>query len=116
MDTRNYGARECDRETLRQIFQQWERWPGPEAKFKVVPVADRQEDRYLLLSIGWDGHRRIYSVLVHVDIVDGMFWIQRDQTDSGIATDLMAAGVPKDRIVLAFRSPEMRALTDFAVG
>jgi hypothetical protein len=52
---------------------------------------------------------------VHVDLIDGKFWIQRDGTERGIAQELLDTGVPKDRIVLAFRSPAKRQLTDFAV-
>lgn len=68
------------------------------------------------MIVGWDGIRRDHGCLVHVDIIDGKFWIQRDGTEHGIARELLEAGVPKDRIVLAFRSPEMRRLTDFAVA
>jgi hypothetical protein len=42
-------------------------------------------------------------------------WIQRDGTESGIAHDLEAAGIPKDRIVLAFRPPAVRPHTGYAV-
>jgi XisI protein len=45
-----------------------------------------------------------------------LFWIQRDGTEHGIARELVEAGVTKDRIVLAFRSLEMRRMTDFAVA
>ena len=48
--------------------------------------------------------------------VEGKFWIQRDGTEYSIAQELLDAGVQKDRIVLAFRSPEMRRMTDFAVA
>ena len=44
------------------------------------------------------------------------FWIQRDGTEYGIAQELVDAGIPKERIVLAFKSPELRKLTEFAVA
>lgn len=78
-------------------------------------VFDRDHDHYLLVNIGWD-QRRIHGCLVHVDLVDGKFWIQRDGTEAGIATELEAAGVPKEHIVLAFRSPQIRQYTDYAVA
>ena len=68
-------------------------------------VFDRTRDHYLLMSVGWD-KRRVHGCLIHVDLIDGKCWIQRDGTESGIARDLEAAGIPKDRIVLAFRPPE----------
>jgi XisI protein len=42
--------------------------------------------------------------------------LERDGTESGIAYELEAAGIPKDRIVLAFRAPEMRPQTGYAVA
>jgi hypothetical protein len=51
---------------------------------------------------------------VPIDLIDGNCWIQRDGTESGIAHDLEAAGIPKDRIVLAFRFPAVRTHTGYA--
>jgi hypothetical protein len=68
------------------------------------------------MIIGWEGVRRVHGCLAHVDIIDGKFWIQRDGTEYSIAQELLDRGVCKDRIVLAFRSPEMRRLTEFAVA
>ena len=47
----------------------------------------------------------VHGSLVHLDIKGGKVWIQRDGTEHGVA-QLLEAGVPKDHIVLAFRSPE----------
>ena len=57
---------------------------------------------------GWDGIRRVHGCLVHVDVIDGKICVQRDGTEQGIARDLIEAGVPRDQIVLAFRSEEAR--------
>lgn len=43
-------------------------------------------------------------------------WIQRDGTGIGIANELIAAGVPKEDIILGFNAPYKREFTDFAVG
>jgi hypothetical protein len=51
-----------------------------------------------------------------VDIINGKFWIQRDGTEYGIARELVDAGVPKEQIVLAFRAPEIRKHTGYAVA
>jgi len=77
-------------------------------------VFDRERDHYMLLSVGWK-RGRIHGCVIHVDIIDGKFWIQRDGTEDGIACELEDAGVPKDRIVLAWKSPEVRKLTEYAV-
>ncbi|MBV7334508.1 XisI protein [Chloroflexi bacterium TSY] len=46
----------------------------------------------------------------------GKIWIEIDWTEEGIATELVAAGVPKEDIVLAFHHPSMRQYTEFAVA
>jgi hypothetical protein len=53
--------------------------------------------------------------LLHIDIINHKLWIQHDGTEEGVAVDLVAAGIPKEQIVLAFRTLEQRKHTDFAV-
>jgi hypothetical protein len=49
-------------------------------------------------------------------LIDGKVWIQHDGTEDGIAYELEAAGIPKARIVLAFKSLKRRKLTEYAVS
>src|SRR2546421_8730506 len=77
-----------------------------EVRFETV--VDCTADRYLLMLVGWEGIRRVHGCLIHVDIIDGKIWIQRDGTEHGVAQDLIDAGVPRDQIVLAFRAAEAR--------
>ena len=79
-------------------------------------VFDREGDHYLLMLVGRDGVRRIHGCLIHIDLIGGKIWIQRDGTEHGVARDFVAAGVPKEHIVLAFHSPEARQYTDYAVA
>ena len=99
-----------------KVLRVWEQRPGPESSFRFEAVFDRERDRYLLVMVGWDGRHHVHATLAHVDIIDGKLWIQHDQTESGVAPDLVDEGVPRDRIVLAFKSPARRALTGYAVS
>ena len=103
------------REIIESILIEYTKIPYAYGDIQTEAVFDRQRDRYLLVNTGWDQGRRVHGCLVHVDMIDGKSWIQRDATEYGIAQELLDAGVPKDRIVLAFRSLEMRRLTAFAV-
>lgn len=105
---------ESDRQLIEKILAEYARVPYSRDDVRLQTVFDRDQDRYLLMLNGWEGVRRVHGCLVHVDLIDGKFWIQRDGTEYGIAQELLDAGIPKDRIVLAFRSLEMRRLTDFA--
>ena len=77
---------------------------------------DREKDVYMLYVVGWDDGKRIHSINIHADIISGKIWIQHDNTEEGIATDLEQADVPKSDIVLAFHAPELRKYTEYAVA
>jgi hypothetical protein len=79
-------------------------------------VFDHKADRYLVISVGWNGVKRIHGCLIHLDIIDGKVWIQRDGTEYGIALELEAAGIPKHHIVLGFHSADVRPFTEYAVA
>ena len=85
-------------------------------RFRTLTVFDRQNGQFLLLDEGWDGFKHIHRVWLHVELRDGKFWIQKDGTEDGIAMDLMNAGIPKERIVLAFQHPGRRQYGEFAVS
>jgi len=77
---------------------------------------DDEHGCYALLQIGWHGDEYVHGAVIHVDLIKDKIWIQCDGTEEGIATDLLEAGVPKENIVLGFRSPEVRPYTGFAVA
>ena len=66
-----------------------------------------------MLYIGWEGPKRIHGTVIHIDIHEGKIWIHHDGT--GVAEDLVAAGVPRDHIVLGWHTPELRKHTPYAV-
>ncbi|NEP40507.1 MAG: XisI protein [Okeania sp. SIO2G4] len=77
---------------------------------------DTKRHHYQVLNIGWKEQKRIYGVIIHVDLRDNKIWIQRDGTEIGIANQLITAGVPKKDIVLGFHAPYKRSLTEFTVS
>ncbi len=76
---------------------------------------DDERGRYLVLDIGWNGDKYLHTTPIHIDIIEQKIWIQYDDTEEGVATDLLEAGVPKEDIVLGFRHPKVRKYTGFAV-
>jgi len=109
------GTLDTYRKLIEQLLTDYAQIPYAYGDVQRQPIFDREGDRYLLMLVGWEGIRRVHGCLIHVDIVNGKIWIQRDGTEHGIAQELLEAGIPKDQIVLAFRSPEMRQYSDFAV-
>jgi len=85
--------------------------PGEE----VICLLDEATDNYLLLRTGWLSGKRLYSVTLHLRLVNDKVHFEQDWTDDFLS-DLVVAGVPREDIVLAFTPPEMRAMTEFAVA
>jgi hypothetical protein len=107
-------------ETYRQIIEtvltEYAKIPYAYGDIQTETIFDRKNDHYLLINMGWNKDRRIHGCLVHIDIINDKVWIQRDGTEEGTVVELEQAGIPKDRIVLGFRPPEIRKYTDYAVA
>jgi hypothetical protein len=100
------------RELIRDILTGYARIP--QGELKIETVFDGEADRYLVVVLGREAGRRLHHCLIHVEILDGKIWIQADGTEDGVADALVAGGVPKEAIVLGFKSPMLRKYTDFA--
>lgn len=83
---------------------------------EVKIIRDPESGNYLVMLVGWSDQLRVYGNLVHIELKDNKIWIQQDRTDTGIAQELVEAGVPKSDIVLAFKSVFSRKFTDYAVN
>jgi len=77
-------------------------------------VFDIPNDHYQISTVGWDGNRRVFGCLIHIDIKGDKIWIQHDGTEVGVANELVELGVPKQSIVIGFHDPNARHLTEFA--
>ena len=80
-------------------------------------VFDRDRDHYLIMAAGWEGgDKRVHFCLVHIDIIGGKVWIQKDNTEYGVGYELEEAGIPKSDIVPAFHPVSVRPHTGYAVA
>ena len=79
-------------------------------------IFDTERDHYQLVHAGWHKNRRKYGCLIHIDLKNEKIWIQQDGTEIGVANELVALGIPKEDIVLAYQPPYKRPYTEFAVA
>ena len=77
---------------------------------------DQERDRYQVLRTGWQQKKRVYGVLIHIDLKGEKIWIQYDGTEVGVANELTESGIPATDIVLAYHSLFMRQHGAFAVS
>jgi hypothetical protein len=91
------------RSVVEQVLRDYAEFLGNDEMVQVEQIFDRERDRYLLVETGWDDGDRVYGTLLHIDIIDNKLWIQQDQTEEGVADELIDAGIDKDSIVLGFQ-------------
>lgn len=103
------------RKIIEKLLLEYEEFLGNDDISRIELVFDRSRDRYLLTETGWQNDYRVYGTLLHLDIIDDKIWIQHDGTEDGIADELVSAGIPKDKIVLAYYPIEHRKIMDFAI-
>jgi hypothetical protein len=106
------------REIAKEVLTRYTEGSYINGDIEDVVVFDEVKDRYLVMSMGWRQHPpgRVHDCIVQVDIIDGKLWVQGDNTDVGLAGELEEAGVPRSDIVLGFRTPEQRRLTDYTAA
>jgi len=110
------AAKNAFTDIVERILDGYAKIPYAHGDLTCEAIFDRQRGRFVLITVGWDDDERVHHPLVHIDIVGDKLWIQTDNTEHGIAPELVDAGVPKSNIVLAFRPPEVRQHTDYAVA
>jgi hypothetical protein len=104
------------RKVIRELIERYAQYQPALGDVQIEVIFDENNDHYELMYAGWNGPYRIHGSVLHIDIRDGKVWLQHDGTEHGVAKELVAAGIPRDRIVLAFKPPEVRPYTDYAVA
>lgn len=103
------------RDIVKDVLEEYRQYQSTIGEVTKYIVADREQDHYLLYSVGWRGESRIYGCSIHIDIIDGKIWLQHNGTEIDLAQKLEARGVPKEHIVLGMHSPFKRQYTEYAV-
>lgn len=107
---------ETYRQIIKRLIREYAVLKPSYGEIDAEVVFDESTDHYELMYNGWNKWRRVHGYVLHLDIRDNKVWIQHDGTEHGIANDLVEAGVPPEQIVLAFKHPDERKHTGFAVA
>ena len=76
-------------------------------------IFDTANNHYGLMYAGWHGPYCMHGGVLHIDMRREKICIQDDGTEDGSAEELVKGRVPRDRIVLVFKPPEIRSLYRF---
>lgn len=79
-------------------------------------VFDDEQKRYQVIATGWENDKQILRTAALLEIQNDLVWLQADNTDFGIAEQLIKHGISQHQIVLGFHPAKWRGQTGFATG
>lgn len=104
------------RQSIKTLLSRYNSGKNNNDNWESQLIFDEQRDHYLWLDVGWDGSKRIYHCLMHLDLKQGKIWLQQNATDLNPAEDLIELGVTKKDIVLGLQPPFKRPYTNYGVA
>ncbi|MEB3885821.1 XisI protein [Lyngbya sp. CCY1209] len=104
------------RDAIEQVLRNYAAIPYSYTQVEKETVFDRRQDPYLILIVGWEGHRYEHGCTIHIDMIGDKVWIRREGTEDGIPLDWENACIPKEHIVWGFKPPEVRPFTGYAIA
>ncbi len=104
------------REILEKILQYYAALPYRYGEVATYVVVSGDLNHYMLMNEGWEDGCRVHGCVVHAEIRNEKIWIHYDGIEDGITSELVAAGVTKEHIVLAFHPPQVREYTGYAIA
>ena len=102
------------RNSIQSVIGEYAQRRSNQHDVEVQSIFDTEHDHYQLLYMGWEGYKRIFYPIIHIDIQGDKIWIQHNITEELVADDLMNLGIGRHDIVLGLHHPSMRPYTDFA--
>ena len=102
------------RDVIQSLLSDYAATPISNGDIDCYTVFDTQKDHYQVMNVGWDGYRRVYGCVLHLDVKDEKIWVEQNMTEMRVAQELVARGVKKEDIVLGFQAPDMRQYTEYA--
>lgn len=104
------------RNILIEIVNRHARYKPANGNIETQAICDKSKDEYLVMDIGWnEKEHRVHDVVLHFRLHDNKVYIERDITDAEVVKELIDAGIQKDDIAIAFTSPKIQPLTEFAL-
>lgn len=86
-------------EIVQDLLTTYSQIPHLQEQLKDETIFDRVAGRYMLVTVGWQGRKRVNTIVLHLDVLDGQVVIQCNNTDQDIGQELVDAGIPASAIV-----------------
>ncbi|AFZ50994.1 XisI protein [Dactylococcopsis salina] len=104
------------RKLIKKLLSRYASYKKDQEGWELQLIFDEERDHYLWFDVGWNGTKRIYHCVIHLDIKDGKVWLQQNSTDLNPAEDLIELGVAREDIILGLQPPYKRPFTNYGVA
>jgi hypothetical protein len=101
---------------IKQTLKEFANIPSHTTYTQDKTIFDDEAGVYQWLSHGWLDSRRIFNVVLHIEIRGGFVWIERNASNIEIGEVLAERGIPKSQIVLGFQAPYKRGEHGYGIG
>lgn len=93
------------RQAIQTVSQRYVGLARTDRGVELIAVCDAETGNYLLMNVGWSGHDRIHSVVVHLRAIREQIRVEWNGTDT-LIDDLIELGLREEDFVPASaRSP-----------
>ncbi len=89
------------REIIKQTILKYAQLRPSHGDIRLETIFDETQDRYGLMQVGWDRGRRVRGNLIYITLRNDKVYIEYDGIEHGISNDLIAGGIPEEKIVLS---------------
>ena len=66
---------------IQEIFKDYGNVQPTNGEIQVLTCFDTDQDHDQIFHTGWNQYKRIFGVLIHIDIINDKIWIQYDGTE-----------------------------------
>jgi len=101
------------RQVLESVVKRHAQFQPANGEIATHAVCARETDEYMVIDSGWNEKgRRIYDVVLHFRLQDGIVSVERDNTDAEVVRELLEAGIEANDIILAYNALPYQRLND----
>ncbi|MFZ1570759.1 MAG: XisI protein [Thiolinea sp.] len=83
---------------IKQLLSEYESLQTDQLSTELI--FDDERKHYLVMWMGWNGHKRIHECAIHLNIVDNKVIIQWNDTEELLEDSLVSLGIPKQDIIV----------------
>ena len=85
------------RDILHKILSQYTPLMSKPACITSTVIVSEDRNHFMVINEGWEGKRRIHSLVFHAEFRDSKLWIHHDGIDEALPKNWLSQAFPKTR-------------------